>query len=216
MNNDTKSFKQAVNSYYKNKELSDEKMHLLSELTKNIDTNNVNNVNNVNNEESSTHRRRSSMWSISISAIAASLLVAVIMVGFQQQPEIITAAYHDINFDSHLNNGFAQQQKEWIAVNHISPAPAQYKVEMSKFCELAGHTTTHLRIAGTEQGKMNIFFKKGLRPYRFGKKSGKKDDMYWKVLESKQDFTVIVLYTEDMRENVVNQIINKMVPDLIV
>ena len=210
MNNDTKPFKQAVSSYYKNKELSDEKIQSISKLTKNIE------AKNINNEKSSIHRRKSSMWSISISAIAASLLVAVIMIGFQQQPEIITAAYNDIKIDSHLNNGFAQQQKEWIAVNHILPAPAQYNIEMSKFCELAGHQTTHLRIAGAERGKMNIFFKKGLRPYRFGKKSGKKDDMFWKVLESKQDFTVIVLYTEDMRENVVNKIINKMVPDLIV
>lgn len=208
MNNDAKPFKQAVSSYYRSKKMSAEKLQSLSALYGQFERE------NVSKKVKPTHRNRLRVWSYSASAIAASLIAAILFVSYQQQPELITAAYDDILKDANLNNGLAAQQKEWIAVNHIAPAPAEYKIEMSKFCELSGLKTTHLRIAGQLQGKVNIFFKKGPRPYRFGKTSGKKDSMYWKVLESKKDLTVILVYTEDMREKVVNNIINKMLPDL--
>jgi len=39
--------------------------------------------------------------------------------------------------------------------------------------------------------------------------------MRWKVLESNRDITVVVMYTEDMREHAVDKIINKMLPNLV-
>lgn len=208
-NDDVKPFKQAVNSYYKSKNLSAQKLQVLTELTENIESDNSHKANTV------VSQNRANIWTWSASAIAASLMIAIFTIGYQQQPEIITAAYEDTLKDAQLNNGFAQQQKDWIAVNQILPAPAQYQVEMSKFCDLGGQKTTHLRIAGQHQGKMNVFFKKGSQPYRFGKTSGKTNNMHWKVLESNKDITVIVMYSEDMREPVVNKIINNMLPDLV-
>jgi len=210
MNNDNvKPFKQAVNSYYKSKNLSAEKLQVLSELTENIESKSSNKANKV------AYKYRPNIWAWSASALAASFMIATLVIGYYQQPDIITAAYEDTIKDAELNNGFAQQHKDWIAVNQILPAPAEYPVEMSKFCDLNGEKTTHLRIAGQTQGKMNVFFKKGPQPYRLGKTSGKTENMRWRVLESNKDITVIVMYTEDMRENVVNNIITKMLPDLV-
>ena len=84
MSNDhVKPFKQAVNSYYKSKSLSADKLQLLAELTEGVEAENSHKVNNV-----TPFRRK--LWTMSASVIAASLMIAVVMVGFQQQPGIIT------------------------------------------------------------------------------------------------------------------------------
>lgn len=203
-NKNSVPFKQAVKSHYESKGLSDEKLDKLSKLSEDFST-----ESKVKNKSIYTR------WSLPISAVAASLIIAMVFLGVQREPEIITAAYNDILQDANLSNGYSQVQKDWIRVNNILPAPTDYNVEMSKFCNINGVKTTHLRIAGTHQGKMNVFFKKGNLPYRLSKSSGKTENMHWKVLESNKDITVIVMYTEDMRENVVNKIIGVMLPDLV-
>lgn len=212
MNNDSKPFKQAVKSYYESKNIPAEKLLLLSELSDKIGSH------ATETKNSTTHKHKTGMWSLTASAIAASLIVTLFTIGYNQQPEIITAAYDDAIKDANLFNGLASQQKEWIAVNHIAPAPAEYEIEMSSFCNLSGHKTTHLRIADRQQekGKINVFFKIGQKPYLLGRTSGKKDNMYWKVLKAKDNLTVIVLYSEDMHEKAVNNIIHNMLPGITV
>ena len=209
MNNDAKPFKQAVKSYYSGKTLAEDKLQALSAL---YDKHNVQDSRD-NVRAIKTGQRRK--WIYATSAIAASLFAVVLSVAYLQTPALITAAYADVQKDASLNNGLAAAQQEWISANHIAPIPAQYKVEMSKYCDLDGFRATHFRIAGEHQGNMNIFFNKGPRPYTFGRSSGKTDDLYWKVLESRQGFTVVVMYTEDMREKVVNTILNTMLPGII-
>jgi len=205
-----KPFKQALKLHFQSKKLSDEKYKLLSELSKNINPEN----NDRKNKTVPIYQNR--IWTLSASAIAASLIIVISMFNYQPQPNIITAAYNDVVNDSKLNNGFAQQHKDWIAVNQILPVPVQYQVEMSKFCNLDGQKTTHLRIAGLQQGKMHIFFKKGSLNFNNKISTGKTKNMYWKILKSSNDITVIVMYTKDMREHTVTKIINKMLANQLV
>jgi len=194
--------KKAVKSYYSDKKLSDGQLKELSSLNDNLVSANI-------------PLRVHKFGIFPFSAIAASIFIFIALMSYNKDPDIITAAYNDIIHDEKLSNGLSDVHKNWIAVNDIQAAPSDYNVEMSKFCNINGFKTMHLRIAGKYQGKMNLFFKKGTRPYWFGKSSGKTKDMNWKVLESSKDITVIVMYTKDMRENVVNNIIEEMLPDLV-
>jgi len=194
--------KKAVKSYYADKKLSAEQLEKLSSLSDNP----VSDIKPL---------RVHKFGMFPFPAIAASILIFIAFFSYNKNPDIITAAYSDIIHDEKLSNGLSDVHKNWIAVNEIKAAPSDYNVEMSKFCDIDGFKTMHLRIAGKYHGKMNLFFKKGSRSYRFGKSSGITKDMKWKVLESNKDITVIVMYTKDMRENVVNNIIGTMLPDLI-
>lgn len=45
-----------------------------------------------------------------------------------------------------------------MSENNIYEVPQEYLVEMIKRCNLVQYQTTHLPIAGAEQGMMHVFF----------------------------------------------------------
>lgn len=96
--------------------------------------------------------------------------------------------------------------------NRIELVPQKYKVEMSKFCRLQSHQTTHLRIAGATQGKMHIFFHHGDKPIHWLNRSGTNEQMSWKLVQVREDLSLIVMYTHDMREDAVRYILAEMLP----
>jgi len=149
-----------------------------------------------------------------LGSIAATLLFTLGALAFFQTPAIITSAYADIYKDANLHNGMQSSMQQWLDVNRIDQVPQPYPVQMSKFCRLGQTPTTHLRIAGKTQGVMNVFFHQGDTAPLWLNRSGKVDDMHWKMLKVREDLTVIVLYTHDMREKSVQNILHEMLPEL--
>lgn len=146
-------------------------------------------------------------------AVAASLVMTLILSGqYWQTPTIISAAYADISKDSHLQNGFANSQSQWLGQKGINRPPQTMTVEMSKYCNLSNNPTTHLRVAGQKQGKVNVFFHAGEKPYLWGKKEGMINDLHWKLLQVRENLTVIVLYTQDMKISGVQKLLGTMLP----
>ncbi|RDH84874.1 MAG: hypothetical protein DIZ80_05260 [endosymbiont of Galathealinum brachiosum] len=212
MSEDKQPIRQAVKAFYGNKSLSAEQMKTLQ------------NILSQHSEEGEQHQQSSGSRFKQINvykwpgSIAASILLFVVMMGYFQTPDLISSAYADIQKDSNLNNGMQVSMQQWLDENDISRVPIMYPVEMSKFCRLDQKLTTHLRIAGKEQGVLNVFFHQGKRPLHWSplhwlKGAGTLDDMNWKLVKVRDDLTVIVLYSHDMREKAVLHIMREMLPE---
>jgi len=147
-------------------------------------------------------------------AMAASILLFVVMLSFFHTPALITSAYADIYKDANLNNGMQASMQQWLSVNNVSAVPQEYPVKMSKFCRLGAIVTTHLRIAGKQQGEMNVFIQQGDSGGVWMDRAGSVDDINWKLIKVRDDLTLVVLYTQNMREKAVQHILSEMLPEL--
>ncbi|VAW67750.1 hypothetical protein MNBD_GAMMA08-1764 [hydrothermal vent metagenome] len=194
--------KQALKIFYANQSLSNQQVAKLQKILQQDETVPANN-------------KRKTLGVLKwMGAMAASLLMVVALMTYLQTPALITSAYADIYKDANLNNGMQASMRQWLTANKIADVPALFPVKMSKFCRLAGLVTTHLRIAGKQQGEMNVFFHHGDAELSWRNQSGKVDDMNWRLLKVRDDLTLIVLYTHDMREKSVNTILQAMLSEL--
>jgi len=134
--------------------------------------------------------------------------------GYFQPPGVIADAYADIHKDGAVSNGLQASMVQWMDESGIAPVPDSYPVQMSKFCRLNQYLTTHLRIAGARQGVVHLFFHHGERPFEWRDRSGVMDEMNWKLVKVRDNLTLIVLYSHDMREQAVQHIIGEMLPEL--
>lgn len=197
------TLKQALKDYYTGKSLSDTQLDTLQ--------------NNLSQAASSSDvkRWRNMKWA---SSLAASLLLLVMVSGYLRTPEIVTLANIDISKDALLNNGLPAPTEQWLNKHRINRVPEIYPVKMSKLCRLGQSLTMHLRIAGKQQGEMNVFFQPGENTTGWVDgwlaRSGDMQGMHWKLIKVRKNLSVIVLYTPDMRETAVQDILQKMLPEL--
>ena len=221
MSNDKQPLKQAFKKYYVDKSLTHAQLDALCNTLKQPVAREEQRDEKQRDEEQSDFRfnkKKTLLWGRSI---AASFFVFVLMFGYIQgdyfqTPALITSAYADISKDISLNNGMPPSMQQWLDENNIEPVPQQYPVEMSKFCRLDQSLTAHFRIAGKEQGKVNVFIHQGERPLHWSEGQGRVKDMNWKLVKVRKNLTLIVLYTQDMREKSVQYILDKMIPELTV
>jgi len=203
MNNDKQVVKQALKTFYADKSLSDSQLQTLqqtltSRLTK--DGENITSDKNISVIK----------W---LGSIAASFLI-IWMTVYLHTPQLVSSAYADIQKDESLNTGMPLAIKQWLDESNIASVPSQYPVEMSKFCRLDQSLTMHMRIAGKEQGELNVFFHHGEPRLFWFNGAGKLNDMNWRLLKVRKNLTLVVLYTQDMREKSVQHILNEMLPEL--
>jgi len=199
MNEQRQPLKQAVKIFYQAHALSDTQLHALQQMR------------SASATDSPQEKSASWRW---ISSIAASLLLSVAIFAYMHTPAVITAAYSDTQKDAAINNGLQASISQWINENHIDTVPEQYKVEMSKFCRLDQYPTSHLRVAGVERGKLHLFFHHGDQPLHWLNRSGTVDKMNWKLIKVRRDLSLIVMYSDDMRETAVSDILHQMLPEL--
>jgi len=205
MNNEKKPIKLAIKTFYEDESLSDIQLQSLQALQNTLQQSLEKFQGNIHST-----KPRTLQW---LGAIAASLLLFIIVFGYAYTPEVITAAYVDIKKDAAINNGLQTSVNQWMSENNIYKVPQEYPVEMSKRCKLEQYQTTHLRIAGAEQGMMHVFFHQG-DPDRWFKRTGTVGEMSWKSIRVRNDLTVLVLYTKDMRESAMQNILGGMFPEL--
>jgi len=202
MNSKKQPIKQAVKIFYASKSLSDKQVETLQALQ-----------NTVDQQQTKNKALKPSALKFA-GSIAASFLLFIVVFAYVQTPAVITAAYADIKKDAAINNGMQPSLSQWMNESHLDPVPPQYKVEMSKYCQLDEYKTTHLRIAGAEQGMMHIFFHFGDHPIHWMNRSGVKDKMDWKLIKVRDDLTLIVMHTHDMRKEAVQHILGEILPEL--
>ncbi len=193
--------KQALKQYYSNCALTDTQLQALQQK---MDS-------DANSKFNGVAFYSALKWGSSV--VASVFIFVIISINFQT-PGLINSAYVDIFKDANLNNGMQASMQQWLDENNISRVPAEYPVKMSKFCRLGNSVTTHLRIAGKKQGEMNVFFHQGHGSKFWHASSGKVENMNWKLVNVREDLTLIVLYTQDMREKSVLYILDKLLPEL--
>lgn len=203
--NTQQTFKQAIKTYYAGQSLSDTQMLDLQAKLSRFEE-------NITDNKSVSNRRSAAVkWA---GSFVASVLVFIIVFSYFQTPALVSDAYADISKDADLNNGMPVSMQQWLGENSISPIPQQYAVEMSKFCKLDQYLTTHVRIAGVEQGKVHLFFHQGERAASWFDRRGELNSMNWRLLKVRDNLTLLVMFTEDMREAAVEQILDKILPHL--
>ena len=203
MNNEKQAVKEALKEYYVGSSLSDEQLKSLQVMQ------NIPPQYSVQNNKNHYHVFK---W---MGSIAASIMLFVVLIGYLKTPEVISAAYVDAAKDARIHNGMQTSIAQWLSEINITSVPDKYPVEMSKFCKLNNYLTTHFRIAGVEQGELHLFFHHGSRPIYWFNSSGDIDDMKWKLVKVRDDLTLIVMYTSEMREKSVQFILDKMLPELL-
>jgi len=195
MKNKEQTVKQAVKEYYAEKSLSNTQIDELQTL-----------LTGHAGKAKKTH----SGWYKLLGSVAASVLMFMVVFSYVKTPQLINYAYADIMQDAHLNNGLKTEIQRWLNDNRIERVPEEYKVEMSKFCFLDKMRTTHIRIAGKEQGVMNVFIHRADQPLKLAGRSGHVEDMHWRLIKLDNDLMATVLYTDDMREQSVNHILGEI------
>lgn len=208
MGESKKSFKQALKHYYSDINLSQLQLERLNK------TQNESHL-NIQHHRSPDNIRRVAPKIFALTAsITAAVLILVLSFSYIKTPDLIINAYADIHKDALLYNEFQPQIKQWMKENKVAEVPSQYKVEMSKFCRLGKQLSTHLRVAGIEQGKMNIFLYHQDRPFYSLNRSGVIADMNWKLIKAGEGLNLLVVYTNDMRERSVKHVLQEMIPQL--
>jgi len=201
MKNDKQPLKQALKTYYENRPLPDDRLLALQTMQ---------------SEATQKHARKAARTSRALwfSSVAASILLITLTLAHLQTPTIINAAYNDIAHDAERYNGMQSSVSQWLHENDIRAVPQKYTVEMSKLCQLDRYQARHLRIAGAEQGTLHLFFQHGTRPFNWMKDSGHDEQIKWKIINVRDDLTLIVMHTHDMREEAIQNILDNMLPEL--
>jgi len=152
---------------------------------------------------------------LAMAGFAASIVFSILIISWSpattSSPELIVAALADIKQDAHLTTGLTTKQENWLTAHNVALPPKDLKVEMSKYCNIAGFATSHLRIAGKKRGQAHIFLYPG--DLNLAKYKGTHDNMNWINLKMNQGMSVLVMYTEDMKKEGVNHILKTMFPN---
>jgi len=210
-----KPIKQALKEFYSNKSLTSEQLDRLQQLTSQNSCELERKPEKVDfhdTGESSIFSRSKYFW---LSSMAASVMMFFILFD-NSHPGLITSAYQDIAKDSELHNGLDIAVSNWLAVNNISPVPKEFDIEMSKFCQLEKQIATHIRVAGKSQGTAHFFFHQKDADLQAEIVQGVENEMNWKIIYIRENISVLVMYTQDMREEAVQKILLGMLPNVIV
>jgi len=212
MKSDKIKLQHAVKFHYSEKSLYNKQQHDLKALQKKLMINTDIKQNNFFNSSRLICWMR---YNIFAPTMAITLMAAVFIFNFYQEPTIISAAYADVIQDKGLTNGLDKKSTDWMTNNQLLPVTDKFKVRMSKFCNINNNIIMHLRIDGKKKGAMNVFFHKSKQSITWKKKSGKKHKMQWKLIEVKEDLSLIEMYTSDMRQQSVDVILNAMLKELV-
>jgi len=208
MNQEKQPLKQALKTYYSNRSLTDEQ---IKRLQLSSDDNVEPQINAKELKAQSPFSRSKYLW---LSSMAASLMLFFILFDNPQSPELVASAYHDIKKDETFYNGLDKTISEWLEARNVSSIPKEFNIEMSKFCQLDQHTATHIRVAGVTQGTAHFFFHQTNQDLAPKMSQGVENNMNWRVIKLREDLSVLVMYTQDMRELAIQQILNGMLPEL--
>jgi len=208
MSQDKQPLKQALKNHYFNWSLTDEQVQ---QLQLKLDANAESEINTNETKEQPIFSRSKYLW---LSSMAASLMIFFILFGKPQSPELVTYAYSDIKKDAIFHNGLDKTISEWLGVKNIPPFPKGFNIEMSKFCQLKQHPATHIRVAGITQGTAHFFFHQTNSDLTPKMSRGFENDMNWRVIKLHEDLSVLVIYSQDMREQAIQHILDGMLPEI--
>lgn len=157
------------------------------------------------------HREKSSVGRPGWVAAASLLLIVTLFVRMNNTPDIVYSAINDIASDTKHDVGLsidlASIQREF----NINSLPKSVTLQMSKHCILKGSKTVHLKIADTKNREVHMFLQHGeFETTLWQAMNGKLNTMPWQLLQPRQDLSLLIVYSEDMSTENIDQLTRKM------
>ena len=145
-------------------------------------------------------------------AAAFTLALGVVLVNYYPAtPALVNAALRDIHNDEAQGIGVTVPVSLVAEIEKVKLPPPFMPVEMTKYCNLVGHQTLHVKVSGEKQGKVHLFMTNEGFDLRFWQaRQGAMHSMPWRLIKPRGDLSVLVLYTEDMNPANVDKLIQAM------
>jgi len=158
--------------------------------------------------------QKKSVWrqskKLAYSMAASFCLVFIISNNISFTPEIIIAAVSDIIKDSKNDIGISVSYEQ-IRENEGIHSFKNMLVKMTKYCTLNNKRMLHVKVDGVNQGSAHFFVNHGsLDLSLWQSKTGQEKGMIWKVIKLNEKFSVLVIYTENMRPATVDTLIQNL------
>ena len=139
------------------------------------------------------------------------LLICFALLGyFTPQPDLVGAAVADIKKEDTHRFGTQLPFDEFIKRVRVNRPPEAMPLLMAKYCNLKGETAMHLQVAGPGHGQVHLFIREGLFSLPVSGEAGTADAMSWKLIQPRQNLSVLVLYTKDINSLNVDKLIQSM------
>jgi len=162
-------------------------------------------------QKTSRRNKRPAKYLLVAASIIAIVTGTALLNNILTSPDLISVAINDIRADEKQKVGITFSVDSLIQQAHINLPPESMPIKMTKLCNLNGNKTVHVKIAGTRQGEVHLFIRRGDfdAPIR---KSEKNETavMPWKLIKPRQDLSVLVLYTKDMNPVSVDTLLQTM------
>lgn len=149
-------------------------------------------------------------WLISSMIAASVLFLALILLPSIKRPIVVDAAFADLNYKEHIENGLQNQQALWLTANQLVQPISSIEIVASKFCNLAGIPTTHLTITTKAQQTFDIFFQSHLSKTSFIEQGNIDSQKNWRIIKTTGEMTAVILYDQDISETTVNNLVSQM------
>lgn len=147
--------------------------------------------------------------------VAATMIIAITATFWMSAaptPGIVIAAYQDMLKERGLRGVFDGNDAPPLIAGHIGKSLG-VSVELSKKCNLNGVGAKHLRVVNAELGRVNVFvYTAATADLRQVAVHGELEDQQWLLLEPRPGLAVVVLYEDERRRELVQQLVARMFP----
>ena len=156
-------------------------------------------------------RSHSRVW-LAMLASAASLMFVVVLVGsLHYTPDVVRDALEDIANDAKHDVGISIPMETIIAEKHFRAPMQNMPVRLTKYCALDEYRTLHIQVAGARQGEVHLFIQEGSFDIAaWQTHHGEMNAMTWKIIQPRDNFSVLVVYTPEMNPDNVEKLIQHM------
>ena len=143
-------------------------------------------------------------------AVAGVVLVSLLLRALLDHGSLVSAAMEDIAAADRHAQGVSVSMDEVASALSIALPLPEMTLLMSKRCHIEGLDTVHLQIAGARRGEVHLFIHQGAANAFAEQDSGKAADFTWRMLSPREDLSVLVLYSADMKAESVEALLQHM------
>jgi len=144
-------------------------------------------------------------------AAASLVIVALVFVRVDYTPEVVYAAFNDINSEEKHNVrhsiNLRQLQNEFNIQVDLESIP----IEMSKYCSLNSVLTAHLRVNDKNLGEIDFYLQQDeFERSIWQSKSGKLKTKPWQLLQSKSGVSLLVIYNKNTKQDAIEKFTHEL------
>jgi len=162
-------------------------------------------------EQKSKQQRNIPLRYYLIAASLFGMIVGTVLVNqLSAKNDLISIAVNDINKDENHHVGITIPVALLFKQARIHLPPESMPIEMTKWCNLSGNETMHIKVAGAKQGVVHLFIKAGDFSASLWETKKYAHAMPWRLIKPRNDLSVLVVYSQDMNPDSVTRLIQTM------